>query len=385
MTVTDPTRVLRRLARIKPGRHPVVSCYIKLEPRDRARGKYLIKFRNRLKDLERSLEWLVPDRKERETVRRRPRAGPGLHGHAKPPSRHPGPGHLRQQASRALRSGSASQGVPLATRGGPVRLRPRARRAGGRRRPPPDGGGRSDRARIFEVSAFEAKEVASFRAPASTRGGKYHSDRQDAPGRGEHGYHNRIRQERQRHLEAVARALFERDRAEPAHGFVIAGMGPEATALEPFLHPYLGERLLGSAHLNPREATPALVHAATVAVREAYRREAQHDLVHELDEGEGRGWAVNGVGETLRALARGQVRTLLVSGDMGCPGFRMSGTGRLTLEARRWPRRRATRCRCSTWWTTPSRRRSGQGSGSKCCTRPPPMRSAGLAGLLRFR
>lgn len=333
MTVTDHTRVLRRLARIKPGQHPVVSCYIKLEPRDRARGKYLIKFRNRLKDLERSLEWLVPDRKEREVVRGDIER---VRDFMATPTRLPATQGLAIFASKPL---GLFEVVPL-----PRVYRSRFavdRSAYVRELAAQESDvGRLltvvvDRtsARIFEVSAFEAKEVASIRATASTRGGKYHSDRQDAPGRGEHGYHNRIRQERQRHLEAVARALFERDRAEAAHGFVIAGPGPEATALEPFLHPYLGERLLGSAHLNPREATPALVHAATVAVREAYRREAQHDLVHELEEGEGRGWAVNGVGETLRALARGQVRTLVVSGEISCPGFRMSGTGRLTLEA----------------------------------------------------
>ena len=35
--------VLGRLTRIEPGDHRVVSCYLKLEPRDRMRGKYLIK------------------------------------------------------------------------------------------------------------------------------------------------------------------------------------------------------------------------------------------------------------------------------------------------------------------------------------------------------
>jgi peptide chain release factor subunit 1 len=333
MTVSDPTRVLRRLARIKPGRHPVVSCYIKLEPRDRARGKYLIKFRNRLKELERSLEWLVPDRKEREVVRGDIER---VREFMTAPSRLPATQGLAIFASKPL---GLFEVVPLPR---VYRSRLAVDRSAFVRELAAleDEVGRLltvvvDRtsARIFEVSAFEAREVASLRAPASTRGGKYHSDRQDAPGRGEHGYHNRIRQERQRHLESVARALFERDRAEPAHGLVIAGPGPEATALEPFLHPYLGERLLGAAHLNPREATPALVHAATVAVREAFRREAQHDLLHELEEGEGRGWAVNGVAETLRALSRGQVRTLLVNGEFGCPGYRMSGTGRLTLEA----------------------------------------------------
>jgi len=48
---------VRRLAAIRPGAYRVVSCYLKLEPRDKTRGKYLIKMKNRIRgalaDLER--------------------------------------------------------------------------------------------------------------------------------------------------------------------------------------------------------------------------------------------------------------------------------------------------------------------------------------------
>ncbi|MEN9404579.1 MAG: hypothetical protein RL091_3282, partial [Verrucomicrobiota bacterium] len=43
---------LARLNDVRPGKHRVVSCYLKVEPRDRARGKYLIKVKNRIRDLE---------------------------------------------------------------------------------------------------------------------------------------------------------------------------------------------------------------------------------------------------------------------------------------------------------------------------------------------
>ena len=89
------------------------------------------------------------------------------------------------------------------------------------------------------------------------------------PGWGEHTYNNRIRQEKQRHFEAIARELFAIDRRQPAHGIVLAGTGADAGAVEPFLHNYLVERVIGTARLNPKDATPAPVHAATLAVREA--------------------------------------------------------------------------------------------------------------------
>jgi len=47
---------LDRLMQVRPGDHRVVSCYLKLEPRDRARAKYLIKLKNRVRDVISRLE-----------------------------------------------------------------------------------------------------------------------------------------------------------------------------------------------------------------------------------------------------------------------------------------------------------------------------------------
>src|SRR5438046_9068408 len=55
ITEPDAQAVLARLASIAPGPHWVVTCYLKLEPRDRTRGKYLIKMKNRVRERERAL------------------------------------------------------------------------------------------------------------------------------------------------------------------------------------------------------------------------------------------------------------------------------------------------------------------------------------------
>src|SRR2546423_412695 len=47
----DVHTAVQRLAAIEPGPHWVVTCYLKLEPRDRMRGKYLIKMKTRAKGL----------------------------------------------------------------------------------------------------------------------------------------------------------------------------------------------------------------------------------------------------------------------------------------------------------------------------------------------
>jgi peptide subunit release factor 1 (eRF1) len=323
---------LRRLAAISGGSHRVVTCYQKLEPRDRSRGKYLIKLKNRVKEVVQALPRLGLDRATQDEVARdleRIQV------------------HLRSQENLPSTQGIALfacepiglfEAIPL-----PFVYRsrlavdtsPLVRELASVE----DEFGRLltvvlDRtaARFFEVTAFGAVELPSLWADA-TRGGRFRGDA-DGPGWGEHTYNNRIRAEKQRHYEAIARELFAIDRRHPAHGIVLAAIGTEAAAVEPFLHNYLVERVLGTARLNPKEATPALVHQSTLAVREAWERDSERALVREMQEALGSGWAANGMTPTLRALSRGQVRALLVHADAGQPGFRCADTGRLALTER---------------------------------------------------
>lgn len=324
--------VLKRLGGIKPGKHRVVSCYLKVEPRDRVRGKYLIKFKNRARALEQALPRLGLDRAAADAV---------IADVARIQQYLASPGNLPSAHGIALfacaplglfeavalpfvhRSRLAVDRAPL------VRELVAAQEEFGRIYAV-----LADRtsARIFEVTASEAIEVAAISGIA-TRGGRFRGD-QNAPGWGEHHYNNRIRQEKQRHYETVARELFSLDRVAPAHGILVAGPGAEAAALTPFLHASLQERVLASARLNPRDVTPSQVHEATLAARGEYKRMEEQLLVEEVRQRTGEGWAVNGVDDTLHALARGQVRTLLVAADVNEPGYRCAGTGRLVRDDR---------------------------------------------------
>jgi peptide subunit release factor 1 (eRF1) len=323
---------LGRLTRVDPAGHPVVSCYLKLEPRDRSRGKYLIKVKNRVKSVLAGLERLGLTRAAQEAV---DRDLTRVVQYLRSPANLPATQGLAIFACEGIglfevlplplvhRSRLAVDGTPLVRELASIE----------------EEFGRVltvvlDRtsARFFEVTAYETTELTGLRADA-TRGGRFHGD-QSGPGWGEHNYHNRIREEKQRHLEAIARELFQLDRARPVHGIVITGTGTEAGAVRPFLHSYLAERLLGTAKLNPKEATPATVHATTLAVREAWERASERALVADLTERLGAGWAVNGFAPTLKALARGQLRSLLVNADASVPGFRCAGSGRLALSER---------------------------------------------------
>jgi peptide subunit release factor 1 (eRF1) len=131
----------------------------------------------------------------------------------------------------------------------------------------------------------------------------------------------------------VAQRLFELHRQRPVHGVVLAGPGKEAGAVAAFLHPYLAERLMGVVSLNPKEARAPVVYEATLAARSEYGRESERSVAHGLEDAVGAGWAVNGLEATLKALGRGQVRTLLVDGEAQEPGFRSAG-GQLALSER---------------------------------------------------
>lgn len=333
MTSAPTVRQLERITGIKPGRHRVVSCYLKVEPRDRARAKYLIKVKNRVRAAVQALPRLGLERAAAEAVR---------HDLQRIEEYLRAPAHLPETQGiaifacepiglfevvplpRVYRSRLAVDRTPLVRELTALE----------------DEFGRllmavTDRtsASFFEVTAFGARAVGRITAE-SMRGKRFHGVRGDSPGWGEHSYHNRVREEKQRHAEAVAQELFNLDRRSPAHGVILAGVGHEANLVEKFLHPYLAGRYMGQTKLNPKEATLVAVHDAALEVRTAFERASERAAVAEMTEGLGTGWGVNGVRATLKALGRGQVRTLLVHPDASEPGFRCTDTGRLSvLEA----------------------------------------------------
>jgi peptide subunit release factor 1 (eRF1) len=321
------TERLARLTAVDSGSHLVVSCYIKLEPRDRSRGKYLIKLKNRVREVMQALPRLGLDRGAQEEVAH---DLDRVQQYLRVPANLPSTQGIALFACEAIglfeavplpvvhRSRLAVDLTPLVRELASVEvefgrlLTVVVDRMG---------------ARFFEVTAYDSQELPGLRAD-STRGKRFRGDGSGTLW-GEHAYHNRIRTEKQRHYEAIARELFTIDRRRPAHGIVIAGTGTDAGAVEPFLHTYLVERLLGTTRLNPKDATPPAVHAATLAVREAWERAEEREQVREMVEGLGSRWSVNGIDATLAALGRGQVRTLLVHADASEPGFRCRDSGRL--------------------------------------------------------
>lgn len=327
----DPGHLAVRLAGIAPQTAPVVSCYVRLEPRDRLRHQYHLELKDRIKALELDPVMATLSREDRLSAERdlariaawldRPRALP----------------HARGIAVFASERLDLFDAVPL-----PRVHRTRvvvddtpwiAELAAAEREFEPIVAAVIDRAhaRFFEVTVGSAAELPGAFSAAS-RGGKFHSDREDAPGWGEGHYHRRLEEDRHRLYDAVAQRLEALSRSRTIRGFVLAGPADHTAALARFLPERLATRVLGTAAVNPTSVTTAEIQAVAIETADAHDAGALAEELLALDEALGTGWAVNGRPETLRVLYRGQARTLYVQDELEAGGYRCPASGRLVLS-----------------------------------------------------
>src|SRR6059036_2598660 len=194
---------VRRLAAIHPGPYRVVSCYLKLEPRDKTRGKYLIKMKNRVRQALATLDREGLERAVREQVEADLEH---VRRYFEEPAQLPRARGIALFACRTLdmfdviplphvyRSRLAVEPVPLVRelialeREFGVILVAACDRTG---------------ARFFEVTAFDVVELPSLAALDASRGGKFHGSGQaiaragvHVGSAGEHNYHMRMRAEK---------------------------------------------------------------------------------------------------------------------------------------------------------------------------------------------
>lgn len=323
ITERDAHDAVARLAAIAPGDHWVVSCYLKLEPRDRTRGKYLIKMKNRVREREAALARQPLSHNDREAIaaslRRvldyleEPNHLPRARAIAIFASRELGlfeaiplP-HVHRSRLAVAREPLVKELLVLEEEFGTILAVVYDRTA----------------ARFLEVTAYECVELPGLAGIDASRAGKFHGSHQrlvmarggtPSGSAGEHNYHQRIRTEKQRLYAQIADRVFQINRSKPLAGLVLGSVGVDAGAVIPHLHSYVHDLVLGVVKLNPKKATPAEVRDATLVLREERERAWERAHADAVKDGVPRGWAVNGIDATLKALARGQVRTLLADG-----------------------------------------------------------------------
>jgi len=323
ITEHDAHAAIARLVAIPSGSHWVVTCYLKLEPRDRSRGKYLIKMKNRVRASEAALARQALTHQDREVISAALRE---VLDYLEEPSHLPSARAIAIFASRQLglfeaiplphvhRSRLAVTHEPLVREllvleeeFGTILAVVYDRTA----------------ARFFEVTAYDCVELVGLAGIESSRASKFHGGTQrqvlarggtPSGSAGEHNYHMRIRTEKQRLYAQIADRVFQVNRSKPLAGIVLGSVGVDAGAVIPHLHSYVHDLVLGVVKLNPKNATPAEVQEATLVLREERERAWERAHADAVKDGVPRGWAVNGPDLTLKALTRGQVRTLLADG-----------------------------------------------------------------------
>ena len=332
--------VLRELLAVGDSRGWIVSCYQKLEPGDRAGEKSRIKLKNRLRRAAERLGILGFTHADREAVAADLNRIAAFFRHSGNLS---GGRGIAVFAARGLfrvvqlpyvlksrvmvdRTPVVGELVALAEAGSRLLVVVADRRS----------------ARFFDVGLDGVTELDGLTALGATRQARFHGERGAAPGAvrrtgftpafgmGEYRFHTRIREEHHRHYASVAEGVGLHLRTKPFDGLVVGGIGVDANALLPHLNPPLRSKVLGVLRLAPKKVSAAEIRdRAMELLAEAAQRSAS-ESVGELVSRRGSGWVTESVEPTLRALARGQVRTLLVDADAEVSGYRCSASGRLT-------------------------------------------------------
>ncbi|HEU5303232.1 MAG TPA: hypothetical protein VFU40_01200 [Gemmatimonadales bacterium] len=327
---TDAGLLLQRLTSIERGKYRIVSCYVRLEPQDRVRDSYLISFKDAMKGLQADPARMALPRDQRLAVDRDVTRMLRYLGHPQSLPYSPGLALyaceeldlfeaialVRVHRTRLILDDTPWIAELLETS---RESAPILAVVGDRRH-----------ARFFEITPAGSTELAGL-VVISRRGGKFHSDRADAPGWGEHDYQQRLEQEHHRHYDNVVQQVEALLRDRAIRGVVLAGPADHTSALARFFPEPLARHILGAVRLNPTAVAVAQLEAAALAAAVEHERSVLAGELTALDGAVGEGWAVNGPRETLRALHRGQARTLYIREDLGGGGFRCSATGRLVL------------------------------------------------------
>src|SRR6266849_2772678 len=278
-TEQDVHAAVQRLAAIEPGPYWVVTCYLKLEPRDRTRGKYLIKMKNRVKDAVAGLPQQTLAHADREALSADLQR---VLDYLEEPNHLPHTRAIAIFASHGLdlfealplphvhRSRLAIDHEPLVRElvaldeeFGTILAVVYDRTA----------------ARFFEVTAYGCVELTSLAGIEASRASKFHGSA------GEHNYHMRIRTEKQRFYAQIADRIFNTHRVRPLAGLLVGGVGVEAGAVIPHLHTYLHDLVMGVVKLNPKTTTKAEVRDAALALREERERAWERAHAEALKDG----------------------------------------------------------------------------------------------------
>lgn len=144
----------------------------------------------------------------------------------------------------------------------------------------------------------------------------------------------------ERHIESLLRDFFKKTANKTfslmkKNGFswLFLGCGDEyCNALEPLLHPYLQKMTKSRLKIKPSDSKDKILKAVLEVKDKLKKQEKQELIKNFLAEIERDGLAISGLTNTLRALNRGEVQTLLVTRQFSKAGKKCPKCGFLFTE-----------------------------------------------------
>lgn len=203
------------------------------------------------------------------------------------------------------------------------------------------------KARIFSIGLDGAEEIFDYFEPSAERSTKFHNPqgkynkkstslagtRNFSQGFGEFSFNRMIENEVQHHFKYVTQMLKDYCRNEKVNWLVLGGTDENVTEFSHHLPTDLRDKLAGTVNIDLERVKPSLVTDASLGVLDKTRAARRKKLIQEFADKLPVGYAVDGIGPSLDAIRKGQVRVLFVEDGYTRPGFFCPESGEYLLEA----------------------------------------------------
>ncbi len=181
------------------------------------------------------------------------------------------------------------------------------------------------RARIFELRLGELTEREDLFHPQSRRG------RSDGFAGYDGGHaQRRVEDETRQHFKNVAEAVKDLLEKGAFEKWILACQDSHRSLLEPQLHSYVSQSLIGRFHADLAHATRDEIRTHAQQIAELWQSDRRRELVGQaLSSARSNGRGVTGLRRVLRSLELGEVQTLLLGENLQAHAVECSGCGHI--------------------------------------------------------
>jgi peptide chain release factor subunit 1 len=181
------------------------------------------------------------------------------------------------------------------------------------------------RARIFDLRLGELTERKDLFHPLPRRG------RSDGYAGYDGGHaQRRVEDEARQHFKNVAEALKELLEQGVFEKWILACQDAHRPLLEPQLHSYVSQALIGRFHADLARATRDEIRTHAQAIVDQWQADRRRDLVTQaLSRARSNARGVTGLRRVLRSLELGEVQTLLLGENLQAHAVECSGCGHI--------------------------------------------------------